>query len=240
MDSFNLVKMDYNGDGIIEGVQTEVSKLKDQLSRLLPNSTYRADGNYVADGLVKASTTERTNWPAKFLKAAYNFRFVRRDGSLGVHNTAYTVGLLKASIADLTGDGNNDGLPDAWQIQYFGSTTAPNADPNACPAGDGVPNWLKYALGLNPNVAGVVLPDGVVWANAGPTPGSTNSLQIYTAAEVVFNTEAGKWYQLQAISSLGGGWQDVGEPVAGTGSSFSFVTPTRNNRQQYFRVVSTP
>jgi hypothetical protein len=57
---------------------------------------------------------------------------------------------------------------------------------------------------------------------------------------VVFNTELGKTYQLQAISTLGGGWLDVGAPVAGTGSSYSFVTPTRNNAQQFFRVVSTP
>ena len=36
------------------------------------------------------------------LEAAYNWAFVKEDKSLGVHNTAYAVGLLKASIADLT------------------------------------------------------------------------------------------------------------------------------------------
>jgi hypothetical protein len=148
------------------------------------------------------------------------------------------VGLLKASIADLSGDANNDGIADAWQIQYFGSATNLSAAPNAAPAGDGIPNWLKYTLGLNPLVAGMVLPDGVVWANAGPTPGGTNTIQIYTAAEVAFNTELGKTYQLQAISSLGGGWQPVGSPVPGTGSAYSFVTPTRNDAQQFFRVVT--
>ena len=58
---FNMVRKDYNGDGVIEGIQTEVQKLLDRLNTLLPDSTYRADGNYVADGLVKfASRPRRT------------------------------------------------------------------------------------------------------------------------------------------------------------------------------------
>ena len=239
--SFDMIKIDYNGDGVIEGIQTEVTKLYDRLSTLLPNSTYRADGNYVADGLVK-SPSVKTNWQAKFLQAAWNYQLVKNDLSKGIHNSAYAVGLLKASIGNLTGDANQDGLPDWWQTQYFGSPTAANAGPNATPAGDGVPNWMKYGLGLDPMKKGIVLPDGVVWANVGPVgnPGATNTIQIYTAAEVVFNTEVGKTYQLQAISSLGQGWKDVGAPAPGTGGALSLVTPTRSNLQQYYRVVTTP
>jgi hypothetical protein len=37
------------------------------------------------------------------LQAAFNWSFVKEDKSLGVHNTAYAVGLLKASIKDLKG-----------------------------------------------------------------------------------------------------------------------------------------
>jgi len=240
MDSFNIAIKDYNGDGIIEGVQTEVSKLKDKLSTLIPNAQYRADGNYVADGLVKQSTSEKTNWQARFLSAAYNFRMVRRDTSLGIHNTAYTVGLLKASIADLTGDSNNDGLSDAWQIQYFGSATAPNAAPNATPAGDGIPNWLKHGLGLDPTVPGKTIPGGVVWYDNGRMGGSTNTIQIFTAAEVAFDTEVGKTYQLQVISSIGGTWENLGDPIEGTGAAVSYVTKTRSDglKQQYYRVVT--
>jgi hypothetical protein len=240
--SFDRPVQDYNGDGVIEGVQTEVQHILDQLSTMLPNSTYVASGNYVADGLVKTSLSVKTNWPAKFLKAAYNWQFVNNDGSQGVHNAPYAVGLLKASIADLTGDANNDGLPDWWQIQYFGSAAAPNAAPNASPAGDGVPNWLKFSLGLDPLVPGITVTNGVVWANgsAAITPGSTNAIQIFTAAEVVFTTEVGTTYQLQSISSLGSGWQNVGEPIAGNGLSMSFLTPTRNDPYQFYRVVHSP
>ena len=241
ISSFDMVKEDYNGDGVIEGVQTEVQHLLDQLSTMLPSKTYVASGSYVPDGLVKTSISTQTNWPARYLEAAYNWQFVNNDRSKGVHNAAYAVGLLKASIADLTGDANNDGLPDSWQSLYFGSATNSSAAPNACPAGDGIPNWLKYALGLNPTVAGAPLPDGVVWANAATdSNGSTNTIQIYTAAEITFNTQVGVTYQLQAISSLSASWQNVGQPVTGTGEAYSFLTPTRNDKQQYFRVVHTP
>jgi len=240
--TFDLPRQDYNGDGIIEGVQTEVQHILDRLSTLLPNSTYQSNpNNYVADGLVK-SPSVKTNWPAKFLEAAYNWQMVNNDGSKGVHNAPYAVGLLKASIADLTGDANNDGLPDSWQIQYFGSATSPNAAPNASPAGDGIPNWLKFSLGLNPTIPGIVVPDGVVWANTASTisAGSTNAIQIFTAAEVAFTTQTGVSYQLQSISSLGGGWQNVGTPIIGDGNTKSFLTPTRNDLMQFFRVVHNP
>jgi len=242
IDGFNFARKDYDGDGVIDGVQTEVEHLLNNLSRLLPNSTYQADGNYVPDGQVKVidRNTVKTNWPTKFLNGAWNYMFVNVEGSKGVHNAPYAVGVIKASIADLTGDANSDQLPDSWQIQYFGSASAPGAAPNATPAGDGVPNWLKYALGLNPTIPGIVVPDGVVWANGSSIGGSTDTIRIYTAAEISFDTEVGKTYQIQAVSSLGGGWQNIGAPIPGTGQSISYVTPIRTNAQQYYRVAHTP
>jgi hypothetical protein len=190
--------------------------------------------------VAKTNLTITSTWTPQQLKAAYNYLFVQSDGSYGVHNIAYTVDLLKGSIADLNGGPNDAGLPNAWQIQYFGSINNPEAAPNASPAGDGIPNWLKYALGLNPTVAGITVPGGVVWANqAGQvSPGNTNSIAIYTAAEVAFTTEVGKTYQLQSVSALSDGWQDIGSPITGTGSSMSFLTPTRNDPEQFYRVLS--
>ena len=240
---FDFPVADYNGDGVIEGVQTEVQHLLDKLSTLLPPAGYHANPNdYVADGLVKTINYRwgATNMPAKFLNAAYNYQFVANDGSFGIHNAPFAVGLLKASIGDLTGDANNDGLPDSWQILYFGSVTNPAAAPTYSAAGDGVPNWLKYALGLNPLTPGAVVPGGYAWGPSLNNPQGTNSVQIFTAAEIAFDTEVGKTYQIQSISSLSGGWQNVGGSIPGTGASISYVTPTRNNPQQFFRVVHTP
>src|ERR1017187_9621475 len=137
--------------------------LLNKLSALLPPSGYQANANnYVADGLVK-SPSSQTNWPAKFLQASYNWQFVSMDGSLGVHNGPFAVGLLKASIGNLTGDANGDGLPDSWQSAYFGSNFASNplAGPNGINNTNGLPNWAMYAMGLNPFSGSTAL-NGVV------------------------------------------------------------------------------
>jgi hypothetical protein len=89
---FNFPLMDYNGDGQIDGVQTEVQKLLDQLSSMLPG------GN----GQPQTALNIDATWTKPQLRAAYNWSFVNNDGSKGIHNTAYAVGLLKASIEDLS------------------------------------------------------------------------------------------------------------------------------------------
>ena len=153
--NFDIPAPDYVGYGYSQGIQTQVQILLNQLSMLLPPATYQANpANYVADGLVKSASTFRTvptNWPAKFLKAVYNFEFVANDASQGVHNGPFAVGLLKASIANLTGISTTGGLPDAWEIQYFGNNfaTNPAASPDAVNNSAGVPNWMMYALGLD-------------------------------------------------------------------------------------------
>lgn len=236
--NFNFPVEDYAGVGQILGVQDEVQILLNQLSTLLPNSSG------VFDGLVKTSISPTTNkvWTTNLLAAAYNWNFVSADGSLGVHNAPFATGILKASIASLTAGGVNsvEGIPDSWETQYFGSITNVLGDPNADPAGDGVPNWLKYALGLNPLVAAKPFPSGLVYADATMLGGSTNTVQIYNAAEVNFQTQVGWTYQIQAVSALSGGWVNVGEPLQGTGASMSYLTPTRSNVQQFYRIVSTP
>jgi hypothetical protein len=88
--SFNFPLFDYNGDGVINGVQSEVQSLMDQLSTMLP-----------PNNSVKTSLTIDSTWTKSQLEAAYNWQFVNNDGSRGIHNTAYAVGLLKASIANL-------------------------------------------------------------------------------------------------------------------------------------------
>jgi hypothetical protein len=234
--NFNFPVEDYANTGTILGVQTEVQILLNQLSTLLPNSSG------VVDGTVKTSLSTKTNWTQAQLQAAYNFQFVSSDGSLGVHNAPFATGLLKASIANLTGVSVPGGLPDSWENQWFGSVTNASGAPNASPAGDGIPNWLKYALGLDPLVRGITLTNGVVWANAaGAVGGSTNTVQIYTAADITWQTVPGTSYQIQAINFLGGGWQNIGNPIVATNSgTMSYLTPTHGTLQQYYRIAHTP
>ena len=53
-------------------------------------------------GQAKTALNIDATWTQPQLAAAYNWMFVNNDGSKGIHNTAYTVGLLKASIQDLS------------------------------------------------------------------------------------------------------------------------------------------
>jgi hypothetical protein len=233
--NFNFPVEDYAGVGVILGVQTNVQILLDELSTLLPTKTG-------ATGVVQNSLSVTTNWTMLQLEAAYNWQFVKEDGSLGVHNAPFATGLLKASIASLTGVSVPGGLPASWVTNYFGTLSNPLGDADADPAGDGIPNWLKYALGLDPLVKGISVPNGVVYANGNVLGGNTktNTLEIYTAADVEFDTVAGMTYQIQEVSSLSSGWQNVGEPIVATNNgSISYLTPTVGNLQQFFRVVST-
>ena len=87
---FDFQLMDYDNDGVIDGVQTEVQHLLDKLALQLPPV-----------GKPKTALTIDSTWTRPQLAAAFNWQFVNNDGSRGIHNTAYAVGLLKASIADL-------------------------------------------------------------------------------------------------------------------------------------------
>jgi hypothetical protein len=232
INTFNFPVADYDGDGVVEGVQTEVQNLLNKLSTYLPN----ASG--VVDGLVK-TPSPKTTWTPAQLEGAYNYQFVSNDGSLGVHNLAYAVSLLKASIANLSGVSAAGGLPDSWVIQYFGSITNPAAAPTAVNNSAGVPNWMMYALGLAPN-ASFAVTNGVIYFNGNNIVNGANNVAIFTAAEVAFNTQVGTTYQIQGITALTGTWQNISTNIPGTGGSISYLTPTRKNTQMFFRVVHTP
>lgn len=92
MESFDrLATADFDGSGQVEGVQTEVKGLLKILARALPPS-------------VGATGEADSTFTPQQLQATYNYLFVVNDGSYGIHNTKYAVGLLRASIKDLTGE----------------------------------------------------------------------------------------------------------------------------------------
>lgn len=90
MESFDIPRADYDGDGTVEGVQTEVKDLMEVLAMALPPV-----------GEAEVEVTEE--YTPEQLMAAYNYEFVLEDKSYGIHNTKYTVGMLKGAIKDLTG-----------------------------------------------------------------------------------------------------------------------------------------
>ncbi len=232
IESFDFKRQDYDGDGVTEGVQTEVKGLLDQLGMLLPP-------------IGSPTVTVTASYTKSQLRAAFNHKFVKDDGSYGVHNLSYAVGLLKASIADLTDDADHDGVSDTWEIAKFGSLIYDGNDDND---NDGVKNALELAAGTNPLVVdsdgdGVSdyaeLQAGSDPMNASDIPGFI--VQIYNAAEVEFASQVGLKYQVQKVSELTGTWMNMGSITNGTGNNISMPVSTRNGgAQNFFRVVQAP
>jgi hypothetical protein len=234
----SIVRHDYDGNGVVEGVQTEVHHLIDKLGALLPP--------YGSPEVDIASITDREE-----LKAAFNWEFVHEDGSYGVHNTLYTVDLLNTTIAMLTGeampgDVDNDCLPDEWEIAQFGDITSYNGldDPDL----DTVNNKMEYAARTLPMVADTdsdgfsdftELHVGTDPNNAEDSP-ELGRTSIFHAAEMVFMTEAGVTYQVQSVSEAGSGnWVNHGDPFEGTGEMMQLFISTRDTQDQFYRVVET-
>jgi hypothetical protein len=95
---------DFDGSGVAEGVQTEVRGLIEILHAALvaadPQQGLSRPGGpgtpvTVADDL--SLTT------AGLRQAAYNYNFIVRDASFGVHNTVYAVQLLQRTYEELAG-----------------------------------------------------------------------------------------------------------------------------------------
>lgn len=99
------------------------------------------------DDQLTQNQTKDTSDPANF----YPWSSITADDN---NKAATTIGQLKSVFSlrfetlVLNGDGDGDGMPDAWEQQYFGGTTQlANGDFD----GDGVPNGVEYQKGLLPN-----------------------------------------------------------------------------------------
>ena len=95
---------DFDWDGTVEGIQDEVHGLLDSLLVHLEAANLADSTGHPIDGRV-VSTADSAG-------ALYNYLFVEEDRSFGVHNTDYTVGLLRSSINFLA-TGNPNGTPTA-------------------------------------------------------------------------------------------------------------------------------
>ncbi len=127
-------------------------------------------------------------------------------------------------------DVNSDGLPDAWQMQNFGSITDPQAAPTADPDGDGFNNLQEYLAGTNPQNAADFLR-----LNSVNISGGAISLRFTAVAgktySVLWNDDLknGAWTKLVDVSAQSiTGPITVNDPVSG------------NNAQRFYRLVMLP
>ena len=95
--SFDAIRApyDYDHNGVIEGVQTEVQGMLNQLKLRLPLA---ADGEPVGGGIVtRADSNAIANRP-DLVRGIYTYYFVKNDKSMGVHNAKYAVAILQKAL----------------------------------------------------------------------------------------------------------------------------------------------
>jgi len=101
-------------------------------------------------GFAATSSDLFTNWQANIAGLAVGtnaLAAVATDDAAPAHALTNVVRVIYASG---TFDGNGDGLPDAWQLKYFGSVSAPGNGPNDDPDGDGISNLQEFLAGSDP------------------------------------------------------------------------------------------
>ncbi|MGA7721032.1 MAG: multiheme c-type cytochrome [Ignavibacteriaceae bacterium] len=82
---------DWDGNGKIEGVQTEVQGLLNKLAALLPKDGTGAVVSMLTDSL-------KVKGRPNIVQGIYTYYFVTSDGSLGIHNANYTVAILQKAL----------------------------------------------------------------------------------------------------------------------------------------------
>lgn len=117
------------------------------------------------DGVMVASTTDSKSWDSVSsygciigadVRASKSFCGLIDDAR--VYKRSVSEAELKAMI-----DGDNDGLPDWWQLKMLPNVSMANRGPNSDPDGDGILNKFEYAMNtdpLNPDTDGDLVPDG--------------------------------------------------------------------------------
>jgi hypothetical protein len=122
----------------------------------------------------------------------------------------------------LIGDTDNDGLPDWWELQSFGSLASVAGAPTADSDGDGVSNLGEWEAGTNPTDAASVF--------------RTSALSLSsTNLKLGFPTVIGKRYGVETAAAVPGGWLEAVNDIVGTGSNRMVVLPIQGT-QQFFRV----
>lgn len=231
--TFDFGGEDYDRDGSVEGVQTEIRGLMNQLELLLPPAG--------------TGVTVTAQYTLSQRKAAYNYLYIMEDKSLGIHNPKYAAAILQASIDDLNGgiDIDRDGLVDSWEMQKFGNLTSQIGSGDA--DGDGVSNLTEYLAGTNPNLADSDA-DGV--SDLAELQGGTNPLDINSvlatnivtmlpALELGYQPgAAGVTQRFEVLTDMGKtGWTNVGPSFISSNSWSYQLISLRDSTQKFYRVI---
>jgi len=150
---------------------------------------------------------------------------------------SYTIDTNTRGEVDLVVTSTNLSTFQQWQIQYFGSTNNPSADPDLDPDGDGQDNQAEFQSGTNPT-------------------NSASALQIISEVRqttdviITWTTAGGHTNGVQAtLGGAGGNYNtnfvDISSPIIISGSgdmatNYVDVGGGTNNPSRYYRIRLVP
>ena len=105
---------DYDGDGTVEGFQAEITGLLTKLKGYLPKD---ATGEVTGSATISKADSAAVYGKQNIAGAIWDYWFIMKDGSLGVHNPKYSVAMLQAAITSITGvERINDNTPNTFEL----------------------------------------------------------------------------------------------------------------------------
>jgi len=166
-------------------------------------------GNFV-NGAWTGTVTIREPGTNVFLRALHH------AGRAGTGNTFAVEPLI---------DTDGDGLPDSWELRYFGSLSeSRGGDPDR----DGLTNLQEFRAGTHPMDAGSSLRITAVRLVGGQ-------------ARITFRSVAGKSYRVERTDSLTGApWSMAADNVAGTGAEVEVPARAEGYPSRFYRVRLLP
>jgi predicted CXXCH cytochrome family protein len=95
--AFDAIRAPYDFDrnGLIQGVQTEIQGMLNVLKSRLPLD---ATGEPIGGSTVTAADSARIANRPDLVRGIWTYYFVKNDGSMGVHNTKYAVAILQKAL----------------------------------------------------------------------------------------------------------------------------------------------
>ncbi len=90
-----IAPYDFDRDGVIEGVESEIHGMLEVLKSRLPLG---ADGEPIGGGIVTAADSALIRDRLDLVAGIYTYYFVKNDGSYGMHNTKYAVAILQKAL----------------------------------------------------------------------------------------------------------------------------------------------
>ncbi len=122
-------------------------------------------------------------------------------------------------------DSDSDGLPDQWELQFFGNLAqGPNDDFDH----DGASNLDEFLAHTDPTNPSSILKLNI----AGIVNGNIN---------LAWQTALGLQYQVQYGDNIGKvAWQNIGDSVLGSGSGAAFQAPLAGAGARLYRLVASP